>query len=787
MSATYSDGKSHNILVIVESPAKCNKIEEFLGQGYKCIATFGHIQELRDLKDVDIENNFEPSFNPVASKSQQLGKLQKAINNSVEVYLATDDDREGEGIAWHICSYFNLPVTTTKRIIFHEITKSAVVKAIQNPGLINLNMVKAQQSRQVLDLIVGFKLSPILWKHITRKSAHGLSAGRCQTPAVRLIYDNAKDIESSPGKKVYNTMGYFTNNNIPFTLQKQHDSEGKMEDFLIESANHDHSFNCSSPRQVTKHPPIPYTTSGIQQVASNEMHISPKETMKVLQTLYEGGYITYMRTDSSTYSKEFIDNIKPFINDKWGNKYLHNDINRLSLRLSEKQSIKKKTNQNEKINIKSDSNAQEAHEAIRPTDILRLKVDDKMQNREKKMYELVWRNTVESCMSPALFSSITAKISAPEEIEYSCSEEEVIFQGWKIVKGLGKTDGISAYNYLLALKKDSIFPYKKITSKVTLKDLKSHYTEAKLVQLLEQKGIGRPSTFSSLVDKIQEREYVKKENIQGKTIKCTDFNLEGEELEEIESDRVFGNEKNKLVLQPLGRIVIEFLLEHFQKFFNYEYTMDMECELDKIANGDQEGHEISRKCHYDIEDAIKPLQTHEKVNIKIDEHHTYVIGKHGPVIKCIINGKTTFKSVKKDIDMDKLRKNEYTLHDIEMETVIAGNILGKYDGKDMIMKKGKYGLYVTWGANTKSIASLQKEESEIVLDDVVKYITSKTTVLRDLTSEFSLRKGKYGDYIYYQTTKMKNPKFLKLNGFKKNPKTCELDELITWVKTTYDI
>jgi len=780
MPQTLSSAKP--TLVIVESPAKCNKIEGFLGEAYKCIATFGHIQELRDLKDIDISNNFKPSFNPVASKSQQIGKLRKAIREAGEVLLATDDDREGEGIAWHICALFQLPFTT-KRIIFHEITKPAILQAVQNPGRLNMNIVSAQQSRQILDLIVGFKLSPILWKHITQKSAHGLSAGRCQTPALRIIYDNDKDISASPGKKVYNTVGYFTDRVIPFNLQKHHDSEAAIEEFLVETVNFDHIFTCSKPKQVTKNPPTPYTTSAIQQAASNEMHISPKDTMKILQTLYEGGYITYMRTDSTTYSEEFIETVKPFVTKKWGDKYLHSDVDRLSLRSSDKKETKGKKKKNEK----KDYNAQEAHEAIRPTNMETLAVSDTMHNREKKMYDMIWRKTVESCMSPALFNSITAKITAPEDTEYRSSEEDVIFLGWKIVKGLSKTDGISVYSYLLSLKHGTELPYKKITSKVTLKDLKTHYTEAKLVQLLEQKGIGRPSTFSSLVDKIQEREYVKKENIKGKKIKCIDFSLEGEELEEISTEREFGNEKNKLVLQPLGRIVLEFLLQHFKGFFEYEYTKDMEDELDHIAKGKHIGHELCRKCYDEIEDMTKPLKGQEKVNIRIDDQHTYVIGKHGPVIKCLIDGKTTFKSVKKDIDVEKLRNGDYTLSDVEQETVITGNILGKYEGKDMILKKGQYGLYVTWGTNNKSLASLKMEESEITLDHVVKFITTNTTVLRKLTQDLSLRKGKYGDYIYYQTSKMKKPQFLKLNGFKKDPKTCEEKELISWIKETYKL
>ena len=397
----------------------------------------------------------------------------------------------GEGIAWHVCAHFGLPLST-KRIIFHEITKSAILQAVQNPVALNMNLVSAQQSRQVLDLIVGFKLSPVLWSHITQKSARGLSAGRCQTPALRIIYENDRDIAAAPGKSVYNTTGHFTDRSIPFALQKHHDSAEAMEEFLVESANFEHIFTCSSPKQVTRSPPSPYTTSGVQQAASNEMRISPKDTMKILQTLYEEGYITYMRTDSTTYSEEFIGDGKvPYRRQVGGQVRAQGRRPPLSA-LGGKPKGGKKSKKGGK-----DEHAQEAHEAIRPTNIGTTAVRDSMHGREKRMYEMIWRNTVESCMSPAVFTSVTAKLTAPEDTEYRCTEEEAVFLGWKVVRGLPKADGIPLYNYLLSLKRGGEIPYLKIASKVTLKDLKTHYTEAKLVQLLEQRGIGRPSTFSS--------------------------------------------------------------------------------------------------------------------------------------------------------------------------------------------------------------------------------------------------------------------------------------------------
>ena len=301
-------------LVIVESPAKCRKIEKFLGNGYKCAASFGHIRGFDGgLKAIDIDNHFKPAFRTLPKKAKYIKKLRMLIKKSSEVILATDDDREGEAIAWHLCQVFKLPINTTKRIIFHEITKSAIQHAIGNPTHLNMDKVCAQQARQILDLLVGFKISPILWKHISRNSKSGLSAGRCQTPALRLIYDNQKEIDNSPGKKVYETIGYFTKKNLEFKLNFNYSNEDSMGEFLESSIHFDHIYDVNKPKKISKKPPQPFSTSTLQQKASNELRFSPKQTMTLAQKLYENGYITYMRTDSKTYSKEFIIAAKLYI------------------------------------------------------------------------------------------------------------------------------------------------------------------------------------------------------------------------------------------------------------------------------------------------------------------------------------------------------------------------------------------------------------------------------------------------------------------------------------------
>tara|TARA_B100000035_G_C21036916_1_gene571556 strand:- start:928 stop:3252 length:2325 start_codon:yes stop_codon:yes gene_type:complete len=767
-------------LVIVESPAKCKKIEEYLGNGYKCIASYGHIQNLATemgLKCIDLENNFKPTFSVLKEKEKHISKMRSEISKASEVILATDDDREGEGIAWHICQLFNLPVNTTKRMIFHEITKSALQNAVSNCGTLNMDLVNAQQARQVLDLLVGYIISPILWQKISRNSKTGLSAGRCQSPALRLVYDNQKDIDSSPGKKAYNTTGYFTSKNILFTLNFNHNDESSMENFLEESVNHDHIITCQKPKITTKNPPSPFTTSALQQSASSNYNISPKDTMKICQKLYEAGLITYMRTDSKTYSQEFIEKAKEHIKNSYGEEYINKDINKLSERSESKPKKKSKKKDKEKEKVE----AQEAHEAIRPTKIDVIDAPNTFEPREKKIYKLIWKTTMESCMEAAKCNSITAIISAPETHTYRNTEELVIFPGWKIVGGYDKEN--PTYNYLLTIKNDSVIEYKKINSKVTMKELKSHYNEAKLIQILEEKGIGRPSTFASLLDKIMERGYVKKQDVKGKKINCVDFELLEDTIEEKTHEKEFGNEKNRLVIQPVGLLVIEFLIENFQQLFNYDYTKNMEDQLDLIAKGDMIWYNLCEQCHSEIKSLTSKISTIQRTSIKIDDEHTYIIARNGPVVKCTIGDQVTFKSVKPDINLDDLKKGTIGLEDVLSDDQRDAKVLGEYQGERLILKKGKFGYYLSWGDNKKSIPSTDFNESNFTIENAISVIETKdANMIRKIDDNSSVRNGKYGPYIFYKTSIMKKPKFIKLKAFKENYETCDLKILLEYIE-----
>ena len=780
-------------LIIVESPAKCKKIEEYLGPGYKCIATYGHLQTINSLKDIDINNNFRPTYSIINEtlKKKQIEVLRNAIKNSDEVILASDADLEGEKISYSIAQLFNLNINKTKRITFNEITETALRHAIQNPRTIDMNIVNAQQARQVLDVLVGFKISPILWKLVKKGKDNALSAGRCQTPALKLVYENQKEIDCSSEKKVYNTTGYFTNSNLAFELNKQFEDEDEMIDFLDESADFSHIYTCSQPVKVLRSPPDPFTTSRLQQVASNELHYSPKETMRVCQNLYEAGYITYMRTDSKIYSDEFINTAFEYITKTYNGQYINQNLK------SNNDISKEEPKKRGKKKDKKETFAQEAHEAIRPTNISLKELPEEMESKERKMYKLIWTNTLESCMTSATFYSVTANISAQINTKYSFTSELIDFPGWKIVENKFSLEN-PTYQYLQTIKKDTTIPYKKICSRVTIKGTKSHYTEAKLVQLLEEKGIGRPSTFSSLIDKIQERGYVKKEDIKGKEIICRDFELEDGEVSEIENKREFGNEKGKLVIQQLGVIVMEFLDKHFNPLFNYEYTSLMESALDKIAKRELIWFDVCSSCNKEIDNLIDGVKNETKFEFQIDDNNTYMIGKYGPVIKCVEekNGKEeiTFKSVKKNFDIGKLEKGECELDDIiePNKKLNTQFVLGQYNDKDVILRKGKFGLYVSCGEISKTLKNLGNRPIEnITFDEVKPFLEEGSSIIREINSSLSIRKGQKGDYLFYKNSRMKKPSFHDIKSFvsetNENYKICDINILKSWIKDKYNI
>lgn len=777
-SANISTAK---YLIIVESPSKCSKIESFLGSEYCCIASIGHIRTITDgMKSINTKNNFEPTFSIIDEKKGHIESMRNVIKrfNPSNVFLATDDDREGEAIAWHICKVFDLPLETTPRIIFHEITKPAILYSLQNPTSINLSLVYAQHARQVLDIIVGFKVSPFLWKFVLSNKAQSLSAGRCQTPALRLVYDNQKlQNDDSEVDKKYKVMGMFTERGLKFELNHEFEKQEEVLSFLEKSKGHKHNITVKPSRESSQSPPKPFNTSRLLQVSSNILHISPKETMNLCQQLYQNGHITYMRTESSQYSAVFLQQAKTQIVKQFGSEtYVGNT-----------DSIENK-------------DTSKPHEAIRVTHIEIQEIESE-NSRLTSMYKLIWKNSIESCMSAAKYKMTTVSISAPEKHEYNHTIEIPLFLGWKKVseKKISESDQNAPAGLLLYLNTllSKEIPYKEISASIVVRNRHHHYTEASLINKLEELGIGRPSTFASIVETIQERKYVKVADIEGKKIKCVEFKLVNENISQIEKENVFGNEKKKLVIEPVGILTVEFLISHFQDLFDYEYTKKMESELDIISAGElAKGPEICKHCYDEIKRMSLPLSKLTKQAFSIDETHELVFEKYGAVIKeKNADGTNEYIPIKKslNLDLDKIKRNEYTVEEL---AEVKYDCLGKYQDHDLYIKIGKFGPYAEWGDKKESIKTLledtKKEIKDITIQDIETFFTDPhfkidKNVLRVLNSSMSVRKGKFGPYVYYKRSDMKAPKFLNIKKFSEGFAVCKIETLVTWLCETYKL
>lgn len=759
--------ESSKYLLIVESPSKCAKIEGYLGLEYKCIASKGHLRHLDSYK------NYNIVFKNIEEKETHITFMKSVIKqyNKENIILATDDDREGEAISWHICEIFDLPIETTKRITFNEITRSAIQNAVQYPKTINMKLVEAQQARQVLDVIVGYKISPFLWKYAYNNKDNSLSAGRCQTPALRLIYDNhVKKLESSQEHK-HKITGWFFTKNIDFLLNRELDSEKEVVDFLKKSIKFDHKLSVSSPRLSNKSPPEPLNTSKLLQTSSSLMSISPTDTMKLCQILYQDGLITYMRTDSKKYSEDFLKNVEKYVIEKHGERYI-GDLNR----------VMKKDNK-------------DPHEAIRVTDIKLVNI--KREPRINNLYKLIWTNTIESTMSDAVYNIVDCIITAPNDYKYKNTIESPIFLGWKKIKSKedetqvqNTNNGLLMYLNTIEKQKTNVI-YNKITSNEIVHKNHSHYNECNLIKKLEDLEIGRPSTFSTFVDTIQQRGYVKKQNVEGEKLQIINITLEEEKITKKKEEKIIGNENNKLVIQPIGIMVIEFLLKYFEELFSYDYTKNMEENLDNILTGISENWtSICKNCETKIKELSLPLKNLTKETYTIDQNNDFTFSKYGATIReKREDGSYEYKSVKKDIkiDLDKLKQGSYTLDEL-LET--KEKYMGKYEDEDMFLKNGKYGLYVEWGENKKTLNQTKKTIETITMEDIEKIIKSKNdsaNILRVINNNISVRKGKFGPYVYYKRKDMKQPQFFNIKKFKEGFTYCKEEVLINWLNETYNI
>ena len=733
------------ILIIVESPAKAIKIQKMLGNKYLVKSSFGHLRNLKGKnKGVLIEKNFKPVF--TITKKKEYNTLKSCFKKAKKVVLATDEDREGEAIAWHIADLFKLDVKNTDRIVFHEITKSAILNALENPRRINMNIVNAQKYRQILDYLVGFQISPVLWKYIK----NNLSAGRVQSVTVRLIQDRINEILNFKHTFYYKTNGLF-NKNIKSLLNKKFIKKDDVMKFLNDCKTAEFTIQDISKKKLAKKPPVPFITSTIQIECNRRFKISTKNIMKILQKLYENGYITYHRTDSTNICDEISEIIQGYIVNKYGDKYLN------------KQNIKQQKNDKVK-------GAQEAHEAIRPTQIDRQQLPDQFNDIEKKIYNIIWKRTIASFMSNMIYNKFTMKISISNRKELFIANSNVtIFDGFTILykeyktqDEKEKTENVNNIDFT-KYKIGTILKYTNITSKQTLTKSKKRYTEASLIKHMEKLGIGRPSTYASIISVIQTRKYIEIKDLKGDKVDILELKLIKNNIEENKKETVTGKEKKAMCITPLGKTTNTYLLEQFPKIMNYEFTSLIEKELDKVASGIQNKKLVKTFYNSFSENVIKlmknkglkinKLYNNKEMNQEMSKK---LIGVHHKSGKKMYGYNAKFGPVIQLGEDDDPEKRYVGVDDFESISEDKANELlrfprnlGEYKSSDILLKKGKYGFYLSYGGKNYKI--LKEYDENLTYDEAVSCIVSKNkSIIKTFSkSNISVRIGAYGPYILY--------------------------------------
>lgn len=721
-------------LVIVESPAKAKTIEKYLGNDFKVVSSYGHISDLPSKEiGVDVENNFKPKYIISNDKKDVVKDLKKKADSADFIWLASDEDREGEAIAWHLSETLKLEKNKTKRIVFREITKNAILKAIENPREIDYNLVNAQQARRVIDRLVGFEISPILW----RKVKGGLSAGRVQSVAVRLLVDREKEINDFVPSSFFKVVGRFNNlNNSEFTAQlsSNFNSEDEARDFLNKSIDGKFTIASIDKSPIKKSPSAPFITSTLQQEASRKLGFSVSRTMLAAQKLYESGNITYMRTDSVNLSNEALNSAKEVISKQYGENY--------SLR-------RKYSNKNKA--------AQEAHEAIRPTNLEKFEVQ--MDSDQTRLYKLIWLRTIASQMSDALLERTIFKIkSNAYQNEFISKGEVVKFDGFLKVYIASVEDSEDEEN-------GNILP--ELTVGESLRNIKMvatqkfskppfRFTEAALVKKLEELGIGRPSTYAPTITTIQNRKYVSKGTFEGEKRMYTELNLISNNIETIKSKEIIGSDKGKLVPTEVGIIVTDFLVNNFNNILDYNFTASVEQDFDKIANGDKEWTSILKdfygSFHLNVEDVKENAtrETGERTLGNDPQSGRKVIvrlGKFGPMVQI-----GTVEDEEKPIFAGLLphqKIGKITLEE-SLELFKLPCYLGDFENVKVESNTGRFGPYVR---HNNIFVSLPKglNPLEVTLERAIELILEKRKADAPIGNyeghDISKGKGRFGPFI----------------------------------------
>ena len=739
-------------LLIVESPAKAKTIEKYLGEGFTVKSSIGHIRDLpKSGMSIDIENGFVPDYQVTPDKKKTVAELKKLAKAAEVVWLATDEDREGEAIAWHLYEALNLKKKETKRIVFHEITKTAIQNAVKTPRTIDNHLVDAQQARRVLDRLVGYELSPVLWKKVQR----GLSAGRVQSVATRLIVERERDIEAfQPAEsfKVTADLLNIENKKFKASLPKNLSSEEEVKNFFGDVAASDLFVDDVQKTPAKRKPQAPFTTSTLQQEASRRLGYSVKQTMMLAQRLYEAGHITYMRTDSVNLSDFALGEAENEIRSSYGEDYLN---------------IRKYTTKS--------SGAQEAHEAIRPTDISKSEVNTG-DGQQDRIYKLIWQRTIASQMSDAELERTTAKIGITKSDKYlRASGEVIVFEGFlKVYINVNDEDDDSSDDGLLPeLRKGDPVGSDRMAAKLSYTKAPARYNEASLVRKLEELGIGRPSTYAPTISTIQDRNYVLKEIREALIRQITIVELIGEEIISKQVDERYGAEKNKLFPTDIGLVVNDFLVKHFANVVDYSFTARVEAEFDEIADGKKVWNDVIgdfyKPFHKTVEDseeikrsdavASRELGTDEKTGKKVYSR----LGPFGPMVQLGETPQTDDDKKPKYASLPKTMRLETVTMEDAMKLFDLPRILGQTeDGKDVKTNMGRFGPYVQVekifvSISQDEIYSLNLEEGLQKIADK-KEADAKKLILDFPDDEIQVLNGRYGPYIKFGKKNVKIPK-----------------------------
>ena len=761
---TYIENMQDN-LVIVESPAKAKTIEKFLGADFKVMSSYGHIRDLKK-KELSIDmDTMQPSYVIPKEKEKLVSELKASAKKAKKIWLASDEDREGEAISWHLCEVLGLDEKKTSRIVFHEITKPAILAAIENPRHLDMNLVNAQQARRMLDRLVGFKLSPVLW----RKVKPALSAGRVQSVAVRLIVEREREIQQFKSEPYYRVNAIFgltrqdgSQVEVKAELDKRFTHHDEAVAFLELCRNAEFSVEAIQKKPLKRSPAPPFTTSTLQQEAARKLGFSVSQTMMVAQHLYENGLITYMRTDSVNLSNLAIGTAKEEITKLYGEEY------------------------SQPHNFHTHSKgAQEAHEAIRPTYISNTTIDGTAQ--EKRLYDLIWKRTVASQMADAQIekTTVTIRISAddPTLAHFVANGEVVTFDGFLKVYRESTDDDDNNMNinaadadnnfshHLPVMAVNDVLSRREITSTERFSQGPSRYTEASLVHKMEELGIGRPSTYAPTISTIQQREYVQKGDRKGEERSYTIDTLRGIQITEKTKVEVTGNEKGKLLPTDIGIVVNDFLIENFPDIMDYNFTARVEQQFDQIAEGKEPWTDMMRnfdsRFEPDVEKVINARSEHKAGERQLGNdpktgRPVFVkIGRFGPVVQIGAaddEQKPQFAQLPTDKRMDEITLDE------ALELFKLPRTVGQFEGSDVVIGAGRFGPYIL---HNKKYTSLPKTEDPmtVTLDTAIKLIEEKRQQEAqrhikqfDEDAKLEILNGRYGPYIAYDGKNYRIPK-----------------------------